>query len=159
MNKNEELIKQVFDIISRLKRANMALHNEADDDIRPSEEMFIVKIDMLSKDNIAKVSDLVNVLRLAPSTVSTILKSLEDNGYVIREKSNDNRREVYVSLTDKGKERLNIAKKLHFEMIDELFSYLGKDDALKLIEILDKTAGFLEYKKKIKEKSNNDKNN
>lgn len=148
MNKNAEFAKRIFDIIARLKRSDIHSSSDTEGDIRPSEEMFLIKIDMLSSNHNVKVNDLVNLLKFAPSTVSTILKALEDNGYIIREINKDNRREVFVYLTDKGKSRLDSAKKHHFDMVSDLISYLGEDDAVKLIEILEKTTCFFEERHK-----------
>jgi DNA-binding MarR family transcriptional regulator len=151
MDKDKEFTKKVFEIISRFKHADVNLMDEADNDIRPSEEMLLIKINMLSDEYNVKVNDIVNTLKFAPSTVSTILKALEDNGYVIREVNKDNRREVFVKITDKGKLRLETAKKRHFNTVRELINYLGEDDATKLIEILERTAIFFEEKKKERE--------
>jgi DNA-binding MarR family transcriptional regulator len=152
----DEFTKKIFDIMARLKRTGIASMSEADNDIRPSEEMFLLKINMLSEDESVKVNDLVNTLKFAPSTVSTILKSLEDNNYIIREVNKDNRREVYVKITNKGRIRVDKARKQHLTMINDLISYLGEDDACKLIEILEKTACFFEKRKEMRGKTNYD---
>ena len=149
MNRNAEFTKKIFNIIGRLKRADIMNVNGSDNDIRPSEEMFLLKINMLSgnKDVSVRVNDLVNILKFAPSTVSTILKALEDTGYITRDTNKDNRREVLVKITDKGKLRLEAAKKHHFDMVSNLITYLGEEDAQKLIEILEKTTCFFEDRK------------
>ncbi len=157
MDKNAEFTKKLFDIINRLKRAlvNPTYHSN---DIRPSEEMFLIKINMLSNGSNVKVNDLVNMLKLAPSTVSTILKSLEDKGYITREVNKDNRREVFVKLTSAGNMRLEDAYEYHFNMVSELISYLGEEDASKFVEIFERTTLFFEMKKNERE-NKNEKNN
>jgi DNA-binding MarR family transcriptional regulator len=154
MGDNEKLTRQLFDIIAKLKRSGSNFNNAVNDDIRPSEEMFLIKINMLSNNSKTKVSDLVNTLRFAPSTVSTILKALESNEYIIRWKDENNRREVYVSLTDKGFLRLEKAREYHYKLVSDYISYLGYDDTMRLIEILEKTNLFFEKKKN--ERKNND---
>lgn len=152
MNKNVEFTKRIFDIISRLKRSDVHAVGDMENDIRPSEEMFLIKIDMLSIKHNVKINDLVNMSKFAPSTISTILKALEDKGYVTREVNKDNRREVFVKIKDSGKLKLEAAKKRHFDMVSDLISYLGEEDARKLIEILEKTTCFFENKKSGREK-------
>ena len=145
MDKNIEFTKQIFDILARLKKAG--IHGgTCEEDIRPSEEMFLVKIDMMGKESV-KVNDLVNKLKLAPSTISTMLKTLEEFDYIAREKNLDNGREVIVYITPKGKIRLEKAKKNHFDMVRSLIVYLGEKDAQKLVEILNKTVIFFENEK------------
>jgi len=157
MYKNDEVTKRLFNIIGRLKRANIHSISDVDNDIRPSEEMFLIKIDIFSLGHRVKVSDLINLLNFAPSTVSTILKVLESKGYITREINKENRREVFVEITNKGKSRLEIAKKYHFDTVSDLISYLGEEDGTKLIDILEKTTCFFENRKNERE-NNNDKN-
>lgn len=161
MNKNAEFTKKIFNIIGRLKRADIMNPNCEDSDMRPSEVMFLLKIHMLSnnKDVNVKVSDLVNILKFAPSTVSTILKALEDNGYITRDINKDNRREVLVKITDKGRIRIEAAKQYHFNTVSDLITHLGEEDAKKLIEILEKTTCFFEERKQNGRENNNDKIN
>lgn len=161
MDRNLEFTKRIFNIIDRLKHLDIMNPNSSDDDIRPSEGMFLVKIDMLSNGDgsSVKVSDLVNKVKFAPSTVSTILKVLEDKGYITRDINQENRREVLVKVTDKGKTKLEFSKKYHFKMVSDLITYLGEDDARKLIQILERTTCFFEEKKQMKGKDNNDKIN
>lgn len=144
MDKNIEYTKQLFDIIARLKKAGF--QSACDEDLRPSEEMFLVKIDMMGKDGV-KINDLVNKLKLAPSTISTMLKALEELDYIAREKNLDNGREVIVYITEKGTVRLEKAKQNHFDMVKSLINFLGDKDAAKLVEILNKTVIFFENKK------------
>jgi len=145
MDKNIEFTKQIFDIIARLKKAG--IHGgSCDNDLRPSEEMFLVKIDIMGRDSV-KVNDLVNQLKLAPSTISTMLKTLEELEYIDREKNLDNGREVIVYITPKGKTRLEKAKQNHFDKVRSLIVFLGEKDARKLVEILNKTVIFFESKK------------
>lgn len=46
---------------------------------------------------------LVNSTELKAPTVSLVLREMEKKGLVVREKHNEDRRETYVSLTDKGR--------------------------------------------------------
>lgn len=145
MDKNIYYTKQIFDIIARLKKASF--HGEScNEDLRPSEEMFLFKIDMMGKDSV-KVNDLVDQLKLAPSTISTMLKKLEESNYIVRKKNLDNGREVLVFITNEGKIRLEKAKKNHFEMVKSLIVFLGENDAQKMVEILNKTVMFFEKNK------------
>lgn len=160
MNANEVYTKNIFDIIAKLKRVGLNNYNpDHYNDIRPSEEMFLIQIEMLSKNKKIKITDIINNLKFAPSTISTFLKALEDNKYITREINNDNRREVFVIITDKGLKRITKSKKSHFDTVNDLINYLGKEDTEKLIAILDKTVLFLETKKQKEGKNNNDKIN
>ena len=133
MINNIELTKRIFNAIEKMKKNK--IHDQLTDDLRPSEEMFLLKIGFLKCENI-KVNDIVTSLCFAPSTVSTMLKSLEAKGYVTRCKNEDKKCEVFVQLTTKGK-----------KLLEELVDYLGTNDAEKLIELIEKISDHFENKK------------
>lgn len=159
MESNDLFFKKILPLLGRLKKAEPINSNNNIKELRPSEEMFLIKIDMIKdKSKTVKVLDLVNMLNFAPSTVSTILKALEDNNYIIRNTNPDNKREVDIELTKKGNDRIKLLKKQHYEMIKDLREYLGPEDSEKLLDILEKTANFFEIKKQERE-TNHDKAN
>lgn len=145
---NNVLVKDVMSAFFKVKRIMMKEFDKhfQSDDIKPSESMLLFKIGGFSRDEKVIVTDIVNALGLAPSTVSLTLNSLEDHGYIKRSLNKDNRREIYVSLTDKGKATLEDLKKKHQDLILGLTNFLGKDDTKKLGELLEKMAVFLESK-------------
>ena len=155
MEKNDEFTKKIFDLIARLKRTQVHPENNSSNDLRRSEELFLINMDLLATNNSIKITDLINSLKFAPSTISTFLKSLEDSGHIIRETNRENRREVLVYITEKGQQKIAIAKARHVNLIKELTTYLGTNDANKLIEILEKTVIFFEKRKTNESGSNN----
>ncbi len=53
-----------------------------------------------------RIIDLSEKMRISSSTISGIVDRLEDHGYVDRNRNENNRREVRISLNDKFKEKL-----------------------------------------------------
>lgn len=155
MKKNDEYTKKIFDLIARLKRTQVHSDNNSNNDLRRSEELFLINIDLLSTNNAIKITDLISSLKFAPSTISTFLKSLEDSGHIIRETNKENRREVLVNITKKGQEKIEVAKARHINIVKELTTYLGNNDADKLIDILEKTVLFFEKRKENERGSKN----
>lgn len=144
MDKNVVYAKQILEVMSRFKKNDEG--PKCIKDLRPSEEMFLVKLDMMDCNDI-KVSDIITKFNLAPSTVSTVLRTLEDQEYITRDKSDDSKREVVVNISPKGKHILKNAKEQHLELMSSLIGYIGEDDAQKLIEILSKINLFFEDRK------------
>ena len=142
--KNIQLTKRIFNAIEKMKKNK--IHDRLTEDLRPSEEVFLLKIGFIKTDLI-KVSDIVTTLCFAPSTVSTMLKSLEAKDYVTRCKNEDKKCEVFVKITPKGKALLEEIKKSHFDMVSDLVDYLGEDDANHLIVLIEKISNYFEIKK------------
>jgi DNA-binding MarR family transcriptional regulator len=145
LEKNEEVIKEIFSAFLKMKKFvrdnNTLIHNG---DIKPSEQILLLKMSQHMKDNKIIINDIVNILELAPPTISLTLNSLEDHGYIERTLNKDNRREIFVSLTNKGKKMLDNIKEKHYHFISKLIDYLGEDDTKNLIFLLNKTTKFLE---------------
>lgn len=84
-----------------------------------------------------KISDLSEMLALSNSTVSGILDRLEKNGFVKRTRSDEDRRVVYVSVTDEFKKHAQE----HFDEIEKkLESMMSKgtpEELEKIFEGLD----------------------
>lgn len=145
MEKSELYTEKIFATFGKFKKFMMNRHHCATElyDITPSEQMLLFRMNKWHKEKII-VTDIVNILELAPSTVSLTLNSLESKGYIKRTVNKDNRREIYVDLTDKGKKILDKVKIKNRMMVKDLFDYLGEEDSEKLIDLLEKMISFLE---------------
>jgi len=65
-----------------------------------------------------KIGDISEEIGLSISTVSGILDRMEEQGYICRERSKDDRRVVYVALEEKY-------KKFHVEMMNDMNSKIS----------------------------------
>lgn len=50
-------------------------------------------------------------MAIEPTSLTRIIKLLEDNGYIYKEKTTSDKREVIIKLTDKGLKSRNLQKK------------------------------------------------
>jgi DNA-binding MarR family transcriptional regulator len=152
MNKDKKYIESIMHNFLKIKKHLMQNSRNLvhASDIKPSEQMLLFKLNHLIKDKKIIVTDIVNILELAPSTVSFTLNSLESNGYIERTLNKDNRREIYVSLTDKGKSILKDIKQRNYHFMGKLINHLGENDAQKLVDLLEKTVLFLEKEEDLK---------
>lgn len=92
-------------------------------------------------------SELGNILRLTRPTITSLVNSLEEKGYVERIHDEEDRRVVFVYLTAKGKDLVEDNKQEFVKALSEMMDYLGKEDAQELIRLLGKVREFLETKK------------
>ena len=89
---------------------------------------------------------------IEPATVGSILLRMEDSGLILRRQKAGNRRSLYVSLTDKGRQAADRVEEtfLHFE--EESTRDLTPAEVLTLQELLSKLYGSLQtHTKKEKE--------
>ncbi|AZP93129.1 MarR family winged helix-turn-helix transcriptional regulator [Enterococcus mundtii] len=77
-------------------------------------------------------------LKIDLAAISRHLKILEQKGYVIRKRNENNNREVFVSLSDKAVNELTECEKNHQESDDSLCVSLSDEEIDQLTQLLDK---------------------
>lgn len=95
-----------------------------------------------------RVRDLSKIMRVSSPTATQHLNKLEEQGFVRREQSKDDRREVLIVLTDKGLEELEAHRKALDRNLHELIEHLGAEGAERLLSLLTKTSDFYFEKEK-----------
>lgn len=108
-----------------------------------------------SKEQI-KAAALSDILELSRPSITRILNSLEDRGFITREIDKEDRRSVTIELTKEGIEALNKANMELLSIADRLVVSLGETDTNKLIELLEKLAVI--YKEMLDENGGGDNN-
>ena len=91
--------------------------------------------------------DLASMLERGPNTLSQLVDRMAKAGLVRRTRDRKDRRTVFVSMTDKGKEAVEPAVPAGWEFIHKLLSPLSYDDQRALASMLDtikcELAGYL----------------
>lgn len=86
--------------------------------------------------------DIAKCGQATPSAVSQTLKSLEEKGLITRQRDKGDSRAVTVHLTEDGRAFSARGRELHEQMIDEVFTYLGPEDAEHLVHIVERLVDF-----------------
>ena len=84
--------------IARLLRARMQSENSG---VMSQSTARVVMAHLAANGGMAQL-DIVHLTRLKPPTVSVLLRRMEEEGYVTRVTDENDRRAVYVTLTQKG---------------------------------------------------------
>ena len=84
--------------------------------------------------------DIAKCGQATPSAVSQTLKSLEEKGLITRQRDKGDSRAVTVHLTEDGRAFSARGRELHEQMIDEVLTYLGPEDAEHLVRIVERLA-------------------
>lgn len=79
-------------------------------------------------------------------TLTTNMNSLEDKGYIIRERSKTDKRVVLASLTDKGRKAFFHHRDYHKHMIQAIVRNLDEEEMKVLIKALQSLEIFFEKK-------------
>lgn len=83
-------------------------------------------IDIIGRYKNVTPSDIAKELMITLGTVTTSLNKLEKKGYIVRTRSSEDRRVVYLGLTKRGRIIYHLHKKFHRVMIDRILK--GMDD-------------------------------
>ncbi len=95
-----------------------------------------------SFENCCTMSELAGKLRVTVSTLSTNIKKLIDNNYLLKRQSKADKRVFYVKLTPKGNKILKIHEEYHKKMIDLIATNLSNKETADLIDLLSKIKYF-----------------
>ena len=91
-----------------------------------------------------KMSDIAKRLNVTVGTLTTNMNSLEKKGYIIRERSTEDKRVVLVVLTEKGRKAFFHHRAFHTKMIRTIVKDLNEDEMKVLIRCMQKVDQFFE---------------
>jgi len=89
-------------------------------------------------------SELGEMLKLTRPTVTTLVNSLEEQGFVERINDDEDRRVVFVRPTEQGTALVMRTRREFARSIGEIMDHLGEEDGKELIRITRKVRRFLE---------------
>jgi DNA-binding MarR family transcriptional regulator len=112
-----DLLVELFNYILLLEEKNLKVHGMTKISIT---EIHI--IEAISKVNVPSMSEVAQKLMVTVGTLSTSVNKLVQKGMVIATRSEIDRRVVLLSLSDKGKEALEIHNEFHEKMINKILS-------------------------------------
>ena len=90
----------------------------------------------------ARALDVSAVLRVAPGTLTAAADLLEKKGYLARERDKKDKRGVCIQLTEKGERARDQHRAFHNELVDEILTVVGAEDAKALLRSLDVVRSF-----------------
>lgn len=93
---------------------------------------FLLEVDSVEQKTIAIHCE------IEPATVGTILLGMESKGLIVRNRENDNRRSLFVSLTPEGREYALKVKEIFDRNEKEIFSNFSDDEVETLKNLLNR---------------------
>ena len=101
-----------------------------------------------------RMSDIAKRLGVTMGTLTTNMNSLEDKGYIIRERSKKDKRVVLVVLTQKGKKAYYHHKDFHKNMIKAIVKDLDEEEMKVMIKCLLNLGNFFKELESNQEQDN-----
>lgn len=128
------------DVLVNLFRDIMELEEQA---IITQEYQDITNNDMhvIEAIGVGEPKNMSTIARLLSVTVGTLtiaMNSLVKKGYVIRERGKEDRRVVYISLSEKGLRAYRHHEEFHRQMIEAVLENLTEDETESLVKALAK---------------------
>lgn len=143
---NNEEIRELLAISHKIMRYS---HNKENFGNIPRREFFVMAIvrdycrEKNDCDKGITVTKIANILSEAPANMSRLLRNMEDKGYIFRIFDDNDRRAVYIRLSEKGEKIIINAREKIEERYMKIFEKMGEkefDDYLelsrKLLEII-----------------------
>ena len=94
------------------------------------------------------MSNVAKSLRITAGSLTTSVNSLVKKGYVTRDRSEEDRRVVYIALTPRGVSAYHHHERFHQKMVESVMAYLDGAELEVLTKTLDRLSIFFrEYRK------------
>ncbi|MEG2348353.1 MAG: MarR family transcriptional regulator [Clostridia bacterium] len=122
-------------------------------DLNPSEQFALFILEDLSKNNEIQLSQLRKYMKIAPSTLTQVVNSLEKKELIERNIDKSDRRNIYLKVSKKGSEFTKKAHGMMEDMLSEYIEAMGKEDIKEIIRLLNKTLNYFEERRNKNEKS------
>lgn len=107
-------------------------------------------IDAVGDDEAKTMTEISRILKVTMGTLTTGVDKLIKKGYLIRKRTEEDKRIVLVELTEKGVKAKKLHDAFHQEMIDSVISHLDPTEEELLVQSLQKLMYFFDDKYELK---------
>lgn len=144
--KNDDLVYELIESMLELKKVKF--HSICiDDNLSGNEKMVLFIIKNIGNDNGILLSKVRNKIKLAPSTVTPIITSLEEKGLIERKIDKKDRRNIYIYLSEKGEKFTENVNDRWRSSLKGYIDYIGEKDVLEIIRLINQTKEYINYMK------------
>lgn len=132
-----EILVDIFNEISEIERNDVAVDEFADITYN---DMHI--IDAIGPEDGRMMTEIARRLKITVGSLTTSMNSLVRKNYVVRERSEEDRRVVFIRLTSKGKQAYQRHADFHKKMIESAINSLREEEIPSLLKCLDGLCDF-----------------
>ncbi|MDY0407953.1 MarR family winged helix-turn-helix transcriptional regulator [Virgibacillus soli] len=139
MNKqNEELFIKFHKLYWNLSRNMTYFWKDVFKNHFPGSQSDILFL--LERSGPKRMSELADLLYLTPGAVTTSSNKLIENGYVSRYRDQDDRRVVYLEMTEKGKQMMTELQNEGRKSMKVVFNHLSNEDLEFFINMIEEAS-------------------
>lgn len=135
-----EVFTQSYTLFNRVEQNMLSRSKRLDLSIS---EMHLIEVINKNPLRGRMVGEIANELMITPPSVTSAVNKLEKRGYVVRKKSLEDGRQVYVTLTDKGKHADRMHKRFHKSMAKSIADGMTHKEKNILLGCIDRMNAFL----------------
>ncbi|MFU2164405.1 MarR family winged helix-turn-helix transcriptional regulator [Streptococcus pluranimalium] len=95
-------------------------------------------LDVLYAKGEMTISKLIDSILATSGNMTVVLKNMERNGWIYRQRSHHDKRAYVIGLTDEGKRLIETVLPEHVAGVERSFAVLTKEEQLQLINLLKK---------------------
>lgn len=110
-------------------------------------ELYVLQYLDTNKSETNNPSVLSDQLHISRPRITAAISALRKKGYVEAVTSDEDRRKVFVSITDEGRRFLEGKREKVVDSFQEFIQNIGQENTLELIRIVDLTAEIMKNKK------------
>lgn len=138
----QEIIQRYENVsFSVTKKAEMLIKEEISEELT-SDQHFILRY-IHSKGKCTS-TELADVFHVKKSSITAIINRLVTRELVDRERDNEDRRIVYLSLSEKGEELFKLSEEKVHQLVGSFIQKFEKEEILQFIQTYEKLDGFLD---------------
>jgi DNA-binding MarR family transcriptional regulator len=139
-----QLIREIFSTLEQTKRAMFAQFYQHTDkeELTPS---HIHLLFLVERSQPIQLKELACRMYITPGAVTQTIENLCREDYLTRSQDERDRRTIYVSLTDKGKEKVSALKKYQQDHFTQIVSTINDDELAIYLQVQQKMLAGLEH--------------
>lgn len=144
MNKEEEVIKGLRDLLNKMAWLNKSKMEHILKEYKPSE---VHCMECIGENEDSNVTKLATTLYMTTSAISKLTKKLIKKGFIESYKKEDNKKEVYFRLTEEGKKVYKVHGKLHKEFQERdkvVFDEVTEEQFHTMLSFIEKYSNHLD---------------
>ena len=120
------------------------------DHMRMHDMMMLVGMQKVGNGEAVKMSQLSSYFKISAPAISQVMRRLEELGYIERIIRNEDRRSVYVNVSEKARKEIKKIQAHMDKTMNGLIDYLGEKDIDELIRLLDKVLDYVDMQEGVR---------
>lgn len=139
MSEENELFFRFEELFWKVTRSMGQVWTKIFEKHLPGSQSYLIF--MLERKGPTRMSELADALHLTAGAVTIASDKLIERGYVERKRDEQDRRVVYLVLTEKGQETMEMLRSEGRQMMKHVFSHLSESELHRMIESFEEANG------------------